>query len=100
VSVPGHYQAPLTLIGDLVSLHKGVGGKILGGLVRVEAGGARLEIAVVADPPQWPAGIAPGALVYVRGELRQEQEVWHRRNSHFVAATQPIETLQRRKACP
>jgi hypothetical protein len=85
--VPGHYQSPLQLVGDVLHLHK-ASGRILGVMLEVnDHEGDPLHIAVVSRV--WPEGISQGCRVWLRGRLTLEREITHRRNSHYVVVEQP-----------
>jgi len=73
-STPGHHQY-VELIGDVMIILKG------GVLMRVYTG-EPIDIAVLTNP--LPEGLTVGSRLWVRGELRQEKEVIHRRNLHFI----------------
>jgi hypothetical protein len=84
-STPGHYLGDLVLIGDVVQLHHRGGDHPAAARLRVQTD-AVLHLAVIGAPPQWPAGLAVGGRLWVKGRLRVETEV-HRRNVFYLEAS-------------
>ncbi|HEX9872529.1 MAG TPA: hypothetical protein VGC99_28815 [Candidatus Tectomicrobia bacterium] len=82
-STPGHHQ-DLTLCGTVTVLLKHPAGGIRGVVLKVEVGEPALEIAVLART--WPAGVCPGARLWVRGHLANESISDYKRATHFVVA--------------
>jgi hypothetical protein len=98
-STPGHHLGELVLIGDCVMVHKGSNGGISGILLKVAIDDEPLHIGIVArQASQWPEGVTKGDRLHVRGRLRVET-LWHRKATHFLEATHPIDVIRRcRKA--
>jgi hypothetical protein len=90
-STPGHHQR-LELLGDILLVHKGMGGRITGVLMKVMLG-EPLTIAVLST--DWPAGVTEGTRLHVRGELRNES-LPHKKATHFCEA-QHITVVPRRQ---
>ena len=83
MSTPGHHQ-DLTLCGTITVVLRHPSGGIRGVVLTVDLGNPALEIAVLASA--WPAGVGPGARLWVKGWLVNESISDYKRATHFVAA--------------
>jgi hypothetical protein len=102
MGIAGHF-AHCEFIGDVKHVHTGVQGTITAVLLHVHVGAEAMELAVVLDEHgRWPAALRAGVRLAVKGALRQEREVVHRRNVHYLAASHVavVPRWPRREACP
>jgi hypothetical protein len=84
MGIPGHFMI-VELLGDVRSIHRGVGQRIAAVLLRVHVGpDAPVDIAILAE--RWPADLREGMRLWVKGTLAQERAVAHRKNVHYIAA--------------
>jgi hypothetical protein len=90
----GHEHAVNLTNTDTGGVYRGIGGKMTGVLVKINAPDGVVHIAVLTDA--WPEGLTTGARLWVNGRLGHEKEVTHRRNLHDVAV-EPIAIVPRNK---